>query len=301
MSLLLLLTTLALAQEAPAEPEPPADTETPAEPESPAEPETPADTETPADAETPADTEIPAEPAPAPEPTPTADEEIIVYGELALAKARDAVVRDMERLGWRSKEKADGTIVFRGPKGWMGSARFDPELASLDFRRSAVGFRLATYDEPAYTQPTLPADPSGVANDAAVPSGAGFWLFPRKDKVDGHWRQVREATQAEIDAYQKVLYATAFEERLQGIAAKLDALWTAGVPIDGSGSPVPEDQRLQAVVDFWATRADTKEGLRMTKAVEAWITNALDAVPDDVQRAAEARRQDERSFPAVGG
>jgi hypothetical protein len=97
------------------------------------------------------------------------------------------------------------------------------------------------------------------------------------------------------------VYATAFEERLQGIAGRLDALWTAGVPIEGSAPPIAEADRLQAVVDFWATRADTKEGLRMTKAVEAWITNRLEAVPDDVRTKAEARRQDGRRFPAVGG
>ncbi len=296
MSLALLLTGFAMAQDAPASDEPPAE-EAPAK-----EPPT----------EEPPPTVLGPDPEPFPtqdEPEPTAagddddddaDEEIIVYGEFAIAKARDALVQEMDRLGWRSKEKGDGTIKFRGPKGWMGSARFDPELANLDFQRSAAGFRLATYDEPAYTLPPQPTDPSGVANDAAMPSGAGLWLLPRKDKLDGVWAEVREATRDELTAYQEIVYATAFEERLQGIAGQLDALWTAGVPLEGSGTPVPEAGRTQVVVDFWAGRADTKEGLRMTKAVESWISNRLDSVPAEVQRQAEARRADGRAFPTLG-
>jgi len=300
MMTLALFLGLAAAQDAPAPPaeDAPATEDAPAE-EAPATEDGPDPEPFPVE-DAPADEPQPEAPAPTPAPAPVADEEIIVYGELAIAKARDAVVQEMDRLGWRSKEKADGTIKFRGPKGWMGSARFDPELANLDFRRSAAGFRLATYDEPAYTLPPQPTDPSGVANDTAMPSGAGFWLFPRKDKLDGAWAEVREATRGEITAYQEVVYATAFEERLQAIAGQLDALWTAGVPLQGSGTPIPEAERMQAVVDFWAGRADTKEGLRMTKAVESWINNRLDVVPAEVQRQAEARRADGRAFPTLG-
>ncbi len=279
---MILLLALALAQDAPAAngPDAPPFVDEPA-PEAEAEP-TP-------------------EPEPAPEPIPAeAEEEIVVYGELAVAKARDALVREMERLGWRAKEKGDGTLKFKAPSGWMGSARFDPELASLDFRRNAIGFRLADYQEPEHTLPPGPTDPAGVAHDAPVSSGAGMWLFPRKKKVDGVWTQVRDTTRDELDAYQKVKYATVFEERLQGIAARLDALYDAGIPLEGDPRPIPEAERLQAIVDFWATRADTREGLRMTKAVEAWLVNRVDAVPDEMRSKAEARREDARPFPTLG-
>jgi len=39
----------------------------------------------------------------------------------------------------------------------------------------------------------------------------------------------------------------------------------------------------------------------MTQAVEAWLTHRVDAVPEAMRAQAEARREDGRSFPEVGG
>ena len=97
-----------------------------------------------------------------------------------------------------------------------------------------------------------------------------------------------------------MLYATAFEARIAGIATQLDALWTAGVPLQEGGTPVPQELRLQTIVDFWATRADTPEGFRMTEAVEAWIVHDVDDVPAEMKQAAEAKRADGRPFPSLG-
>ena len=231
-----------------------------------------------------------------------ADEEIIVYGELAKAKARDALVQEMESRGWRAKDKGGGEYVVRGPSAWMGRARFDPEMGSLDFRRPAVGFRLASYDDPGSQAPATRYDADGQPIDAARDSGAGFWLLPSKGKVDQVWSQVRSVTRDEIDGYQKVLVGTAFEARLAAMPQRLDRLWNDGVSLVEGAGPVAEGEpRVREVLAFWSTRLDSPEGRRMMKAVEAWIDATLvdDGHLTEALRAEyEGKRDDGRRLPA---
>lgn len=228
-------------------------------------------------------------------------EEIIVYGELAKAKARDALVQEMRSLGWKAVDKGGGRYVFKGPSAWMGKARFDPEMGNLDFSKPAVGFRLANYEEPAAVATTTRYDADGQPVDAQVSSGAGFWLLPSKRKVDAVWSDVRSATRDELDAYQAVLIGTAFEARLAAMPERLDRLWAEGVSLEpGIASVEPGEPRVRQVLAFWATRIDSAEGRRMMKAVEAWIdANLVDDghLTDALRQEYEARRDDGRRLP----
>jgi hypothetical protein len=231
----------------------------------------------------------------------TPDEEIVVYGELAKAKARDALVKEMERLGWRAIDKGGGHYVFRGPSAWMGKATFDPEMGNLDFRRPAVGFRLANYDDPGTRATTTRYDADGQPVDAVQTSGAGFWVLPSKRKVDAVWSDVRQATRDELDRYQEVTLGTAFEARLAVIPERLDRLWSQGVPLDGGPALETGEPRVRAVLEFWATRLDSPDGRRMMKAVEAWIdANLVDQghLTEALRVEYEARRDDNRTLPA---
>ena len=164
-----------------------------------------------------------------------ATEEVVVYGQLAIDKARDALVREMERLGWRAIDKGDGVITFRAPAAFLGRATFDPGLGTLDFRRPAAGVTLAPTDAPA--APTTP-DPGGMPYASTGYSGAGLWLLPAKHKVDPVWHAVRDATDDELAAYRAVVFETNVRARLDRLPSDLDALWDRGVALDGAPGAV---------------------------------------------------------------
>ena len=232
----------------------------------------------------------------------SADEEIVVYGELAVQKARDEVIAQMEALGWRTIDKGGGDLVFRAPSPWMGRARFDPEMGTLDFRRPAAGFRLATYDQDPTPAPVSSrVDADGQPVDAPMASGAGFWLLPRKKKVDPVWASVRKATRDELMDYQKIKMGTAFEARLAAMPDRLDRLWSEGVALEAAAASLPPGEpRVRAVLSFWATRVDSPEGRRMLSAVEAWIDATLvedGHLSDALRQEYEAQRADGRSLP----
>ena len=239
-----------------------------------------------------------------------ATEEVVVYGQLAIDKARDALVREMERLGWRAIDKGDGVITFRTPAAFLGRATFDPGLGTLDFRRPAAGVTLAPTDAPA--APTTP-DPGGMPYASTGYSGAGLWLLPAtfvgtylsmllwllpaKHKVDPVWHAVRDATDDELAAYRAVVFETNVRARLDRLPSDLDALWDRGVALDGAPGAVPEDQRLAAILDHWASRTATPEGDRVMAAIEAWLHARVEAIPEPLAEAAEAKRPDGRRLP----
>ena len=83
---------------------------------------------------------------------------------------------------------------------------------------------------------------------------------------------------------------------------RLDALWREGVPVEGGDRIDGETARMEAVLTFWGTRADTFEGEQITRATEAWMRNVLyeEAVPTDgQQQAAESLRRDGRRLPGA--
>ena len=95
---------------------------------------------------------------------------------------------------------------------------------------------------------------------------------------------------------------TRVREEIDRLPARLDALWREGVPVEGGDRIDGETARMEAVLTFWGTRADTFEGEQITRATEAWMRNVLyeEAVPTDrQQQAAESLRRDGRRLPGA--
>jgi hypothetical protein len=225
-------------------------------------------------------------------------EEVIVYGQLAIDQARDALLREMEGLGWRAVEKPDGRILFKSRESWQGKATFDPSMGSLDFRKPMVGVQAAPAGDPSgrVPPPSIP-DPGGMPYPAQQSNGAGVFVAPSASKVDKVWAAVRAQTNDELQAYQAVVYETALQERLQQVPEQLDALWRQGTPMS-PGPVVPEGEaRLAAILDFWASRAPTTEGQRICKAVEAWLAAEVPEIPEAQAQRAEAARLHGRKLP----
>jgi hypothetical protein len=236
----------AWAQDAPPVPEPEAEPTVPAEPE----PE-------------------PAEPAP--EPEPEVDEEITVWGQLAIQKARDQVVREIEDLGYRRVRRRDGETVFRGKYA---------KVTFFDDGRMQIGRVLAGLAPPPLEVMEPPPRPGLPERSAPMDPGAGpwFWALPSKTKIDPLREKVLEATRDDVQAYVEVIQRTALEEMVQALPDRLDRLWSEGAPLSGDGAPIEGiDARRQAALAFWASRTDTIEGRRAAEVVETWLSAVVQA------------------------
>jgi hypothetical protein len=229
------------------------------------------------------------------EPLPEQDYiEVLVIGQQQITAARDAVVREMESLGWRTRRRGDGSIVFRGPEAWMGRATLLPS-GDLDFDQPAIALQgpretLGGYNQDAVLQNRYQGGTAGVS-----------LAMPSKEKVDAVQREIRDAVQDEVLDYRHKLQQRYFSGYIDALPSRLDDLWTNGTPLDGGHKPLATAAaRRAAVLDFWATRTDTPEGRTVSRSVEMWLRGTVMDGPDAVTReeavAAEAQRQDGRKL-----
>lgn len=261
--------------------------------------------------------------APAPEPTPPSDgvdagEEggvlvVRVYGPDAIRAAREAVVRDMEAQGWSVVSEQGGEVIFRGPSNWMGRAVLDPQ-GTMRFTTPAAAFQSVGVDDGTTGTSGTPLGQElpggayqGTSRDpgtAIVPT-VSFALYPKRKARTVHDDVLVEVT-PELAAYRDALQETVFQEQLEALSDRLDALWELGVPLE-AGKPRVEtiDDRRRAVLTFWATRAATPQGLDTCKEVELWLSEIVqtstDPVTPDEQEEANARAEHGRRLALIGG
>lgn len=189
----------------------------------------------PAVAQEPAPVPAPAPvPVPASEDIPAPSEEIVVYGRLAIELARDAVIHEMERFGYRVRSREDGRTILAPPESWMGAAVLEAD-GTLTFRNPvfAVGVPSETWSvDPRYEDPTVavgdrtadvqmttpivadvPGQQSGVPGSIMV---GGTTSIPSKRKRDTVRAQMLRETDDELEELRNVLRATEAADRGAG-------------------------------------------------------------------------------------
>lgn len=220
-------------------------------------------------------------------------EEVIVIGEQQVRAARDEVVRTLEAEGWGSRRKRDGRVVFRGPEPWMGRALLSPG-GDLEFVIPAMAWQGLDPQEDGYS---TSADDHGYRTPTATGS---FQIAPEAKKVRAVHDHIRALSAPQVRRYQDLVRQRAFSRKLMGLPDQLDALWSRGVPLAGVDKIEGAGARRAAVLDYWATRAETAEGARMMKEVARWLRGVVQDSDTPITPAeaaeAEARRTDGRTL-----
>lgn len=241
-------------------------------------------------------------------------EVVEVWGQHALRQKRAEIVRRMEKMGWRARDRR-GQIVFRPPESWMGKVSLTRE-GELLFGRPVLALRSGQLRAHVYDPgATLSAEDAAATADAVdldwsaeefalsgdpelasrVIPEATVVLLPSGDRLARVELGVLQAIGEDVGEYRGILWETRFRERLYDLPDQLDRLWETGEAPDGSIQQSPEARRAW-VLDWWATRAQTEEGRLMREAAEVWLrATVMDSdhpVTSAEIRAAEARRKD---------
>jgi hypothetical protein len=128
--------------------------------------------------------------------------------------------------------------------------------------------------------------------------GPSLFLLPSGSRKAGLEHRVLDATTQERAALHAIVERTAQEEALFDLPDRLDRLWTTGSPLVADEAPVPESDRRDAILQFWASRPDDGYGARATAIAETWIAATLTPPPTPEERAQyEPRRKDGRPLP----
>jgi hypothetical protein len=215
-------------------------------------------------------------------------QEIIVFGELEVAKRRRALHAELKSQGYREKKvKDDGTAVWRPEDPWKPSVEVHDE-GFVTMRRSPVRFEsYVKGDSPARWIACIP--PFGLM---CIRVGG---QVVSKRKLDAQKARVADGMDAEVDAWSAAVMQTAMHRKIHvELPAALDATWAAGSPLEAGGPPLPTPaDRRRALAEHWATRACTPEGAAVRQVLADFIENVVQASPDrlpaDEVAAANAR------------
>jgi hypothetical protein len=233
------------------------------------------------------------EPEPEPVPPQEPSEEVVVWGRLAIDKARDELAKQLEELGYRVVRRQDGRTIFRGPDGKITL------LSSGELVFGAAPPKIVDPPPESYTKDPRYED---LDPDPMMQGGGVSVAFPGGPKVQTRRDKILHETRDELDAYVAVVRRTAFEEMLQALPEQLDRLWKEGIPLDPNAPSLPTPEaRRRSVLEFWATRTETTEGRRTCAAVEAWLASVVQASEAPITEAEreefEAKRKDGRALP----
>ncbi len=297
---LALLVGAASAQAAPEPADPPAEAE-PADPPAEAAPADPPAAPDPARRLTPpgevlrrAPPDVPRrawdEPAPAPAGPPgfealpagaelelpaEADEDVTVYGVAAIRAARARLDAKMEDLGWEKREvRPDGSAVYAGPEAWLGAAIVSAD-GLLHFRRRWVW---TTPQRPVEMPPSgnIPyADRVARTGEPGVGVEGGLHGPAGQRKVRAAHDAVREGTVDELGAIRIAIAGTAIADVLAALPARFGRLWSEGEPLAGDRVLATPEERRAALVEWWATRPATPEGLAAQRALVDFVVEVV--------------------------
>jgi len=229
-----------------------------------------------------------------------ADGEVTVYGSRALREARQRVLDNMAAIGWEVKgRKADGTLVFGGPESWMGAALLSPD-GMLSFRRRVVSFTPQVPVEGPPDSRVSHADRIVRTGEPSVGMEGGIRGPAAKRKLAGVQATVHEAVDEDIRFLRLVLAETALREVLAALPTRLLRLWNDGIPlVDGPLISTPAERRA-AIVDYWASRPDTRDGRMAQEVVADFVAGMVqrsDHPFTNAEIAAARARVTERAHP----
>lgn len=216
----------------------------------------------------------PAETPDGPEPpgTEEAGETIIVYGERDIARKRAILERDLRRLGYKAHDK-DGYTVYRPESPWEPSVvLYDQGFMIL--KRSPVRF-----------EPPVKGS-SNLRYLWCIPPFTPLCVRPggqlvSKRKLQGSKTRLFDQIKPDAEAWQKAIVAQGTHERLdEELPRMLVDTWDSGAPIEEGGPELPSPEaRRAAILNLWATRADTPEGASARSVIADFIRYEIQSSP----------------------
>ncbi|MBA2320761.1 MAG: hypothetical protein H0V89_06360 [Deltaproteobacteria bacterium] len=192
--------------------------------------------------------------------------EVVVYGEILLEQARQALVEELREEGYTRVIEKEGRVIYRHESSYRGDVVIYDDGWTYVKRQpvNAVAREMPWAEE---------GSPLAVAGCVVYP-----WLCIRAGGVSYGQRKWRARETRTVDAVAEE--SRVFAERTADLAvdrtvdelpARLEALWNEGRPLD-EGPPLDTtEERKAALMAYWASRTDTQWGHEVQDAIEAFV------------------------------
>jgi hypothetical protein len=197
-------------------------------------------------------------------------EEVVVYARLRVAEAREAVIQELQDLGYTKLIEKDGAIVLRHEDPWKGDVWLHDD-GWMRIRRQPVRVE-------------APATPWGKRNSATAWMGCVLYPFacvrPGGQIVSTRKFMAVEtrtagAVEPDVAVWADRVADLAVDEKVGTLPDRLTALWEQGVPLDPGPPLEGVEARKLALLTYWESRTDTPWGEEVRAAVEAFVRSEV--------------------------
>lgn len=217
-------------------------------------------------------------------------EEVIVYSQYLVDRARREVVGAARDAGYVNQFRRGDQLILRHDSVWRGEVVLYDD-GRVEVRRQPIQFRPPG------------KDPSGAAWLACVivplcirPNGQ----LVSKRRFLGYERVAWEAVEDEVSAFQAAIATMGVGEKVDALPARLSLLWQEGAPLDGTELLASFEQRRAAMLAYYDSRTDTTWGDEVREAmlrfVRAEVQRGDHPFTDEEIAAHNRQRQSTRPF-----
>lgn len=228
-------------------------------------------------------------------PVDQAGETMIIYDQREVVRLRQELGRAIEAEGYKDGKRRGDQTLYRPLTPWKPTVVVH-EDGLLTLQRSPVRVEAPGRKDNAlnYLWCLPPFTPMCVRIGGQIVSEA---------KLDAAKGRVADVVHEPSERWRRALISQSMQKRLdQELPARLDRMWVSGLPLEGEGPPLmTAPQRRQAILAYWASRADSPEGHLVAGAIEEFIlrviqTSGSPATPEELDQA-NALAAGVRSFP----
>ena len=221
----------------------------------------------------------------------TVTEEIIIMGELEIARKRAQVIRNLKGMGYREGKTKNGRTVYKPDTAYHPTVILDDD-AWMRIKRTPIRI-----DPPGAKDNRLRylwCVPPLTITPACIQAGGQFISQRRLQ----HFKEdVVRSTRYEMRQWQSAVVAHAMDKRLgEEIPDMLEELWTTGMSESNSSSILlTAAERRAAILQFWSSRACVKEGEQARLVVADFLeyivqTSENPASTDEIEKANNQQR-----------
>lgn len=217
----------------------------------------------------------PEAPPPSEEPPPPvtsgqdAGETMIIYDEREVVRLRQELGRTIQAEGYKEGKRRGNQTLYRPLTAWKPTVVIH-EDGLMTLQRSPVRVEApGRKDNPLNYLWCLPP-----FTPMCVRIGGQIVSEPKLDAAKG---RVADVVHEPTERWRRALISQSMQERLdQELPSRLDRMWVSGQPLEGEGpSLLTAAQRRQAILAYWASRADTPEGHLVAGAIEEFILRVI--------------------------
>jgi hypothetical protein len=196
--------------------------------------------------------------------------EVIVYGEILVEQARQALIEELRAEGYtRVIDKGD-RVIYRHPEAWKGQVVLYDDgwtyVKRQPMHMDAVKMPWAEEGSPlavagCFVYPWLCIKPGGLL------AGQRKWRGRETREVAAIADESRVLAERTADL--------AVDRTVNDLPARLEALWEDGAPLEPGPPLGTAEERKAALVAYWSTRTDTVWGDEVKDAIEAFVRGVV--------------------------